>query len=209
LKKNYRNTVEIIAVAQAFSSSQSSDLEDHSAHAPEIEGGSSLRSGPTPVILGCESRIAEIEAVTKLVDALTSKGIEVRGRQVLFAPEEIAVFYPRNQDQALFETLCSSLKPFGLARLSGPAPTNSLHDPGVRLITMNASKGLQYRAVILIWADLLPSSFPDRDEARERRLMYVALTRAEDLLYVTHSGPSGYISEIEHQLNHNQTAHTA
>jgi superfamily I DNA/RNA helicase len=50
--------------------------------------------------------------------------------------------------------------------------------------------------VILMWADLLPSNFSDSDEEAERRLMYVALTRPEDMLVITYSGDSTFIGDI-------------
>jgi superfamily I DNA/RNA helicase len=55
---------------------------------------------------------------------------------------------------------------------------------------------LQYRAVIVLWADRLPRSFPDLDPAEDPKLMYVALTRPEDYLFITHSGPSSFIDRI-------------
>jgi superfamily I DNA/RNA helicase len=62
--------------------------------------------------------------------------------------------------------------------------------------TVHASKGLQYRAVILLWADRLPRSFPDTDPAEDPKLMYVALTRPEDCLFILHSEPSSFIDRI-------------
>ena len=60
-------------------------------------------------------------------------------------------------------------------------------EPGVKVQTIHASKGLQYCAVILLWAGDLPYVPPQshHDEAAERRLFYVGLTRAEDFLALT------------------------
>ena len=55
-------------------------------------------------------------------------------------------------------------------------------EPGVKIPTMHGSKGLQCKAVILMFADDCPRA--DSDEAEERRLFYVALTRAEDYLAI-------------------------
>ncbi len=57
---------------------------------------------------------------------------------------------------------------------------------GVSLMTMHASKGLEFDAVIVIGvADgIIPDPAADIEE--ERRLLYVALTRARDRLYVIH-----------------------
>lgn len=68
--------------------------------------------------------------------------------------------------------------------------------PGIKVQTIHSAKGLQYRVVILMWADLLPSEFPDSDVEGERRLMYVALTRPEDMLFITCSMDSAFIRDI-------------
>jgi hypothetical protein len=61
----------------------------------------------------------------------------------------------------------------------------------------HAAKGLQYRVVILLWADQLPGSFANSDEAADHCLMYVALTRPEDLLFITASRPSPFVQRIQ------------
>jgi DNA helicase-2/ATP-dependent DNA helicase PcrA len=61
---------------------------------------------------------------------------------------------------------------------------------GVHLLSIHASKGLEYKEVYVI--DLMDGRFPNRklmtrggslDE--ERRLFYVAVTRAKDILYLS------------------------
>ncbi|NOY70610.1 MAG: UvrD-helicase domain-containing protein [Deltaproteobacteria bacterium] len=64
---------------------------------------------------------------------------------------------------------------------------------GVNLATIHASKGLEFTAVFVIGCEenLLPhwkSVDTDRELSEERRLMYVAMTRAETHLYITSSG---------------------
>jgi superfamily I DNA/RNA helicase len=70
-------------------------------------------------------------------------------------------------------------------------------EPGIKIQTIHSAKGLQYRAVILMWADHLPRQFDDTNELEERSLMYVASTRPEDFLAISASGQSTFISEIE------------
>ena len=53
---------------------------------------------------------------------------------------------------------------------------------------MHSCKGLQWRAVLILWADLLPYGRDPEQWKLERGLMYVAMTRAEDELVVTRSG---------------------
>jgi superfamily I DNA/RNA helicase len=55
---------------------------------------------------------------------------------------------------------------------------------GVRLLTMHSSKGLEFKNVWIVGCDVdtIPSPKSDNYE-EERRLMYVAMTRAKDNLY--------------------------
>jgi DNA helicase II / ATP-dependent DNA helicase PcrA len=56
---------------------------------------------------------------------------------------------------------------------------------GVRFMTMVGSKGLTVRATIVVGVDndLVPR--PDQDLSEERRLLYVAMTRSTDALFLT------------------------
>jgi DNA helicase-2/ATP-dependent DNA helicase PcrA len=60
----------------------------------------------------------------------------------------------------------------------------------ISLLTMHASKGLEFRLVFVIGLEegLCPYDHGGRsDPDEERRLFYVALTRAKDRLYLTRS----------------------
>jgi len=67
---------------------------------------------------------------------------------------------------------------------------------GVRIQNLFSSKGLQYKAVILIWADQLPRDWGDIDESKDQRLLYVGLTRPEQYLVVTSNGSSKFVDKI-------------
>jgi len=63
---------------------------------------------------------------------------------------------------------------------------------GVNLLSVHASKGLEYKEVYII--DLMDGRFPNRkliqrggDMEEERRLFYVAVTRAKDILYLSYA----------------------
>jgi DNA helicase-2/ATP-dependent DNA helicase PcrA len=64
--------------------------------------------------------------------------------------------------------------------------------PGVKLMTVHASKGLEFDVVFITGLEegLFPSSVggdEDRDSEEERRLFYVALTRAKKRVVLTHA----------------------
>jgi DNA helicase II / ATP-dependent DNA helicase PcrA len=81
---------------------------------------------------------------------------------------------------------------------------------GVKLSTIHASKGLEYRAVFVIGCEeqLFPhwkSMDTPADLEEERRLMYVSMTRAQRYLYLSsadyrrgqYNPPSRFLAEIE------------
>jgi len=89
--------------------------------------------------------------------------------------------------------------------------------PGVTLMTIHCAKGLEFSSVFL--AGLEESLFPHQrslgsteDMEEERRLCYVALTRAKERLFLSHAGirrvrglpvecpPSRFLNEIPREL---------
>ncbi len=83
----------------------------------------------------------------------------------------------------------------------------------VTMMTVHAAKGLEFKVVFIVGMeeDLFPSSYnvtSERDLEEERRLFYVAITRAEELCYISYaqsrfrngstnfSNPSRFIDDI-------------
>ena len=58
----------------------------------------------------------------------------------------------------------------------------------VRLMTMASSKGLTVRAAIVVGVEQGIVPYPDSDPDEERRLLYVAMTRSTEFLYLTWAG---------------------
>ena len=76
--------------------------------------------------------------------------------------------------------------------------------PGVRVLTMHQSKGLEFTRVFLpqLVQNVLPSflTVKSRDPARlaeERRLLYVAMTRARRRLYLSWHGRNSRGYQVE------------
>lgn len=90
--------------------------------------------------------------------------------------------------------------------------------PGVKLMTIHAAKGLEFNTVFVTGLEhgLFPHERGERlagaDAEEERRLMYVAVTRAREKLYLTYSSmrtiygardirlPSEFLSDIPDEL---------
>lgn len=79
-------------------------------------------------------------------------------------------------------------------------------DSGVTLMTIHASKGLEFPVVFVIGLEegIFPSRrafFDDSELEEERRLMYVALTRAEDQLYISRAETRTIYGKQESNMN--------
>jgi DNA helicase-2/ATP-dependent DNA helicase PcrA len=71
----------------------------------------------------------------------------------------------------------------------------------IALLTLHASKGLEFPVVFIVGCEdgLLPMRLPDTDEAEERRLFFVGMTRAQSVLYLSGSrrrDPSPFLRTI-------------
>ena len=88
--------------------------------------------------------------------------------------------------------------------------------PRVNLMTVHAAKGLEFGVVFIagLEENLFPSGFveSDKDLEEERRLFYVAITRAKELCYISHARsrfrngqvtlqvPSRFLKDIDQQF---------
>jgi len=78
---------------------------------------------------------------------------------------------------------------------------------------MHSAKGLQWRAVLVVRTDMMPF-VPDANvdrveqERLERGLMYVAMTRAEEMLTFTRSTLNGFASEIQQLVDLSKMSNT-
>ena len=73
-------------------------------------------------------------------------------------------------------------------KLEEQAASRQLRQEGVHLMTMHSSKGLEFRVVFILDANegVTPhhKAFLDADMEEERRMFYVAITRAKERLHV-------------------------
>ncbi len=142
---------------------------------------------------GSEESKNRLENLHELIDTLHSYVQES-------PPDEIRTLGDFLQEVALITTA---------ENVEGPAD-------GVKLLTVHSAKGLEFPVVFIVGLEegIFPSHFSQgvrEDIEEERRLFYVAITRAKDLLYLTRAysrfrwgtresgDPSRFIKEIGHQ----------
>jgi DNA helicase-2/ATP-dependent DNA helicase PcrA len=163
------------------------------------------RSGSRPIrIIRLPNSATEGEFIVRAIDAamggasffsLDSRGIA--GQEGDLGFRDFAVLFRLNAvGDSLEEAFKSSGIPYQRARRSSPSEEAEALDPraeAVTLMTIHASKGLEFPIVFIAGCEegIIPYSSPAESKGRppdvdeERRLLYVAMTRAEQELFMT------------------------
>ncbi|MER5514531.1 UvrD-helicase domain-containing protein [Streptomyces sp. NPDC002763] len=187
LRVNYRSTEEILVWSTGILSPVS--VDDLGGEGTDsLAGYRSLLHGRRPHTDGYGSEQAEVTALVERVEGWLAQGIR---------PSEIGVCARFNVllDKA-YDKLAAARVPVVRVRDNPGAAVD-----GVRLATMHAMKGLEFRCVAVLGAttgavpfarEVTPASVDalqhDSDLLRERCLLFVACTRAREALAVSWSG---------------------
>jgi superfamily I DNA/RNA helicase len=196
LRKNYRNTQEILRAAHAMMRDHRfDDLDDAESEVPELE--LSVRSGAVPALRRFQSPEAELAWLCGEMKTLKA--------QHDYADRDFAVLYRYKRPYQ--ELIRKYVSPdIDCVELEKDAAT--YFGPGAKYTTFHSAKGLEFKIVFVV--GVTDGNFVPRDDwslegealedylARERRLLYVAMTRARDLLFLTCSRgrASRFLSEV-------------
>lgn len=192
LRVNYRSTEEILSWSTGIL--RDVPVEDLGGDGAEsLVGYRSLLHGGRPHVGGHATEQAEVAAIVERIEEWLGQGM---------SPEEIGVCARFN---LLLDKVYDRLTASGIpvARVKDARPGSA----GVRLATMHAMKGLEFRAVgvlgvsdrALPFAREVTAEATDRlqheaDLLRERCLLFVACTRAREALHLSWSGrPSTFV----------------
>ncbi|MEU2665963.1 UvrD-helicase domain-containing protein [Micromonospora sp. NPDC007220] len=182
LTVNYRTTHEILDLSvKVLNGDAAIGLDDQD---DTLRGYRSITRGGVPELVAQDSRDAEHEALIERVGTWLEQGVE---------PHAVGVAARTGQ---LVNTITRILTEAHI-----PVADDKRGTDGVRVATMHRMKGLEFQclAVVGLDAGVLPaphaltSAAEDphahrQDLQRERCLLFVALTRARDVLYLSHSG---------------------
>ena len=178
LRLNYRTTEQISTAASSLlTSAHALNGEDL-----QVDDSFSLLKGPRPTVRVFASPAEEQAAV---VAAIQEALVGLRKEEIVLMA----------QSDALLNIYAACLQSVGIASCKIDARTAG--GEGVRLATIPHVKGWEFRAAFLVGcsADSLTQFFVGNNDAaraeqdeRERRLLYVAMTRARELLWISGSG---------------------
>ncbi|MDR2925918.1 MAG: NERD domain-containing protein [Azoarcus sp.] len=177
LKVNYRNTIEALNFSYQFLSAYI-DEASGTDETPRIHPDAGGRNGCKPIV----SRFGSLS------DELDSLAEQLKARNASNVPyDQMAVLCRFNRQVDTFR-----------ATLSGkgiPAAHVQSGSSGVRLMTMHASKGLEFNTVVI--PDLGCMPYAKIAPENEAKLLYVAMTRATDMLIVSYHRESDFTRQCE------------
>jgi DNA helicase-2/ATP-dependent DNA helicase PcrA len=197
LAKNYRTTTQIAEAAYSLLEKDLLIIEDENYVKPSLLD----KQGMYPVFKAFENKAQEASYVSNLISKLSKD----------YNYGDIAVIARTNGQIKEFSTYLEAANiPF---KLMTSQDGYEFGDDKVKILTMHSIKGLEFKVVIMIGLNSksipLKSNAMDDEgssETRERKLMYVGMTRATEKLYLTADGaPSKFISDINSKfLKHDE-----
>lgn len=193
LSQNYRNTQEILSAAWAVL--RPSESKPDNAFST-VEPSAALRRGAVPVLHLNSSKLGAVTQLVTQIEQFCDQG---------YAPADIAVVYKQKtrEDSSAFQALMEQLQqnrmmPYWVTESDDRKRNYDSQRPGVRVVTALSSLGLEFKLVLLLWVEQFRDCHhanPQQAE-RDRRQLYVAMTRAQDELHLFSGGSARIIQEL-------------
>ncbi len=192
LRRNYRTARPIAAAAAEIVSG----IDGTDSEAAEQEY---VHTGPRPELYGARGATDQWRAIARwIIDAARGLRLPAGAAAVLVPSSEVGGL------------LATALSDHGLPARFMPSRDFDLDEPGVKVTTLHAAKGLEFPIVVVahVEAGRLPrdSEATDPDERAvyeeaQRRLLYVGCTRAMRRLLVTYDRdlPSPFLNDLSRE----------
>lgn len=188
LRLNYRNTREVLSVAYEFAKDAIKPADAEEDAVPLIAPQSAGRRGPLPILRQLTSLKEEASCIAREFKAVNKKGLPWR---------EMAVLY---RTRFIGEEMATCLREAGVpvqwvGEAKGGKKGFKPGDDSVKLMTMHSSKGLEFPVVAIPGLGHMP--LKDANPTEEARLLYVAMTRAMELLLMTSHKETEFVKRIK------------
>lgn len=192
LKINYRNTEEILSIAYEFAkdlltSNEGKDDDNPVLIRPETAG----RHGPVPQLIKLPSFRQEVDYLARHVQALHDRGTPWNDIGIIYRTKFMA-----QEISSHFQQQDIPVEWINRDRNSRNFDPN--HD-SIKLVTMHSSKGLEFPIICLPGLGFMPYRQANPDD--ETKLLYVAITRAMQELYLTCDRQSAFVTRLEKALS--------
>ncbi len=198
LKVTYRTTEEIKEVAEAVLAGN--DFDDMDKGVESRIGAGAIRTGLVPIVESFDNMEQEVGWIASRIKELKSGKYNIDDNEICIVT--------RTQD--MLEEYGKKLEDQGFkpVRVQRKQPDNP-NVKGLRLATMHRVKGLEFKVVFVVGANEgeIPHKSAEqsedaiirkRAELTERSLLYVAMSRARDVLFLSsHGKPGSYLLSIK------------
>ena len=183
LKINYRNTRQILQTASLVAADLLTAEDKDEDGIPMLKPVSCGRDGEAPLIIRLPSLRAEATRVAELLGAAHQEG---------HAWGDMAIICRHYSEM---DECAGVLRQRGLPHQvrKGAGSFNPAADT-IKVLTMHASKGLEFPVVALVGAGHMPA--PGEDEREEAKLFYVGATRATQRLVIGASGSGKFAARL-------------
>lgn len=203
LMRCYRNTKEILITARSFLNSKKLDslvAEDDFDRVLDPDTGE-CKVGIFPVTYQSQNYQETINLIVKKIKYLVNNGHPENSIAILIARHESQEKLDVLLKKA-FEEHASNIS-YKFIITSNDKKALNLKELNIKILNFESSKGLEFDHVFLIGLENMPRITAKlvRDEDTERKLTYVAMTRAKENLYMISHKNIGYFSEIAEIIN--------
>jgi superfamily I DNA/RNA helicase len=184
LKINYRNTKQILQTASLIAADLLTADDKDEDGIPLVKPISCGREGEAPLIIRLPNMHAEASRIAELLRAAHQQG---------HAWGDMAVICRHGWIQ---DDCAKAMTHFKLPhQVRRGAGTFDPQADTIKVLTMHASKGLEFAVVALMGVGQMPAS--GEDERDEARLFYVGATRATQRLLITASGNGKFCDRLK------------
>ncbi|MHC5733664.1 3'-5' exonuclease [Nostoc sp.] len=194
LDKNYRNTQEILAAGWSLFSNV---VDEENLTFDIVKPTDAVRRGANPILHIKASEMYEVESVINEVKNLAKLGYPLN---------DVAILYRMADDQkkALLKSLIQKLQNLGIetdwvSENRESEKKYNIKNSGIKIINTLGALGLEFKVVLILWVQDWEFSIPPHSESDilTCRRLYVAMTRAQDVLYIFGSGNSKLLQQLQ------------
>ncbi|MCF6257804.1 MAG: NERD domain-containing protein [Gammaproteobacteria bacterium] len=186
LRLNYRNTREILHFAYTFASHYLHPKSADDDHIPLIEPEAAGNSGPAPVVHQSNSLQEEITYASRCLTKWHQQGISWGDMAVVYAEGR--------QGRKMAAQLEIADIPHTWLGSKQYKSTYNPSNKQVTVLTIHSSKGLEFSRVIMLGIGQLNDD--ETQQARNVRLLYVGMTRAQKCLLITTSAKNAFSRKL-------------
>ncbi len=194
LSKSYRTTTQIAQAAFGLINSDMELMDDDNFVKPNLID----KQGECPIYINFKDSISESEYIAKIITSDLKEKYKFK--------DIVIIARLKNQLEEMQKYLENKNIPTSLFSNNNKF---NFHEDSVKLVTMHSIKGLEFKVVIIagLNSKVMPyyqviDDIDDRTmiESREKKLLYVGMTRAKEKLFITSNGsPSKFIKDIDYK----------